>query len=103
MVLRMGPETTTDVKKLWETAIRRYEEGSGRTLESLPEAKTLNDVLSEIQIRKSRFESRRHSDSKLDRLRDLVKKCLQPVEKLSEMVAQASSSVSLAAVPRHNE
>lgn len=98
----MGPETTTDVKKLWETAIRHYEV-SGRTLESLPEAKTLDDVLSNIQTRKSRFESRRHSDSKIDRLRDLVKKCLQPVEKLSEIVAQASSSVGLAAVPRHNE
>lgn len=99
----MGTETTADVKKLWETAIRRYEEVSGKTLESRPEAKTLDDVLSEIQTRKSRFESRRDSDSKIDRLRDLVKKCLQPVEKLSEIVAQACSSVGLAAVARHKD
>lgn len=91
---QMGTRYPTDVEEIWQTAIHDYEAATGTSLDSSTQARTLEDVLGEIKDRESKFEFKRHNSSKIDRFRTVVKKSLQPIEKLSEIAAQAISGVS---------
>ncbi|KAL4802472.1 hypothetical protein BDV18DRAFT_62038 [Aspergillus unguis] len=88
---QMGTNYPTDVEEIWQTAIHDYEAATGASLNSLAKARTLEDVLGEIKDMESKFEFKRHDGSRIDRFRTLVKKSLQPIEKLSEIAAQAGS------------
>ena len=90
-----GTNRTTDVEEIWQTAILDYEEATGTSLDSLVRARTLEDVLREIKDKESKFELKRHDSSKIDKFRTLVKKSLQPIEKLSEIAAHAGTGVSI--------
>ncbi|KAL4784665.1 hypothetical protein BJX76DRAFT_212116 [Aspergillus varians] len=83
----------TDLGKIWEQAIQRYNQATGTRIESLAKARNLEEVLNEIQDKRTVFGRRRHGNSKSDRFRSLVAKALLPIEKLSEIVAQGTSNV----------
>ena len=89
-----GSSMESDVEEILRTAICRYETTTGTKLESLAKANTLDDVQNEIRNREALFKSHRHDGSKTDKFRTLVSKSLKPIEKVSEIVAQASSNVS---------
>lgn len=93
--IHSGPSIDTDIAEIWKTAICRYEETIGTGIESLTKANTLADILNEIHDKESMFKSKRHDGSKTDKFRSLVSKTLYPIEKIGEIVAQASSSVSI--------
>ncbi|KAI9040298.1 uncharacterized protein KD926_008388 [Aspergillus affinis] len=90
------PDTnrTTDVEEIWQTAICDYEAATGTSLDSLVRARTLEDVLREIKDKESKFEFKRHHGSKIDKFRTLVKKSLQPIEKLSEIAVHAGTGTA---------
>lgn len=88
----------TDVGAIWRTAIDRYKDITQVDLGSIEAANSVEDVLSEIDIREEEFRRTRHDGSKTDRLRSLVSRSLNSIETVSEVVAQGASSVSIVEV-----
>ncbi|EEP77938.1 predicted protein [Uncinocarpus reesii 1704] len=84
---------TTDVGESWKTAISRYEDATSTKITSLTLARSVDDILAEVQDRETRFKERRHDGSKTDRFRTLLHKSLKPLERLCEIVTQSGSSV----------
>lgn len=95
-ISNVHPESSTksDIEEIWRTAICRYETTTGTRFECLAKANTLDDVQNEIRNREALFKSHRHDGSKTDKFRTLVSQSLKPIEKVSEIAAQASSNVS---------
>ncbi|PGH21367.1 hypothetical protein AJ80_03284 [Polytolypa hystricis UAMH7299] len=83
---------TTDVDALWKAAVDRYEQVTAVKIDHLSPAKCVDDILQEIHDRESRFKTRRHDGSKLDRFRTLVGRSLVPIEKVGDVLSQASSN-----------
>ncbi|WEW59218.1 hypothetical protein PRK78_004687 [Emydomyces testavorans] len=83
---------TTDVGAIWKTAIARYEDIAMVKITSLASARNVNDIVRELQERETRFKSRRHDGSKMDKFRSLVCKSLKPIERVCEAVMQAGLS-----------
>lgn len=84
----------TDVGAIWRAAIDRYKDITQVDLGSIEAANTVEDVLSEIDIREEELKRTRHDGSKTDRFRSLVSRSLNSIETVSEVVAQGASSVS---------
>lgn len=84
----------TDVDKIWQAAIRRYKETTKVDLGSLTVAKSVDDILLEINDRDEGFKRKRHDKTKLDKFRTLVSKSLQPIQTITEVVSQALSEVN---------
>lgn len=84
---------TADIGALWTEAMFRYETRTGVCLDSVGDARSLDEVLSHIQKSQARFEKRRHSGSRFDKFRTLVKRSLEPVEPLGRIVSQATKDV----------
>jgi hypothetical protein len=92
--------TMTDVGAIWRTAIDRYKDITEVDLGSIEAADSVEDVLSEIDIREEEFKRTRHDGSKTDRFRSLVSRSLKSIETVSEVVAQGASNVSTVRVYR---
>ena len=85
--------TIIDFGTIWKIAISRYEEITMVKIQSLAEAKDVDEILNDIHNREAKFKGYRHDGSKLDKFRTLVRKSLNPIEKVGNMVASASSTV----------
>lgn len=92
--LRTSNAHEDHISALWTAALARYETKTGVRLDSVREARSLEEVVSHIQENQARFEKRRHSGSKFDRFRDLVKRSLEPIEPLGRVVSHATKGVS---------
>ncbi|EPE36656.1 Ankyrin repeat-containing protein [Glarea lozoyensis ATCC 20868] len=84
---------TTDVGAIWKAALVRYEAITTVKIESLGAANNVEEILADIHERETKFKTYRHDSSKLDRFRSLVSRSLGTIEKLSNMVAQAVSTL----------
>lgn len=84
----------TDVGAIWHAAIDRYKDITTVDLGSIEAANSVEDVLSEIDMRGEEFKNTRHDGSKTDRFRSLVSRSLKSIETISEVVAQGASNVS---------
>ena len=82
-----------DISALWKDALFRYEAKTGVRLDSVAEAGSLEEVISHIQENQARFGKKRHSGSKFDRFRTLVKRSLEPIAPLGKIVGHATKSV----------
>ena len=85
---------TTDIGAIWKVAIARHEEITMVKIQSLSEAKNVEDILNDIRERETKFKGFRHDGSKLDKFRTLVSKSLYPIEKVGNVIALAASNVS---------
>lgn len=86
-------DPTSDVGTIWRAAIERYKRTAKVKLSSLSRTSNIDQILANIQKREERFNRRRHDGSKLDKFRTLVKNSLDPIEKLGNIVAQATKAV----------
>ena len=91
--IRSKTNATTDVGEIWKAAIVRYEKMTTVKIESLVVVDNVDGILDEIRGRETKFKGYRHDGSKLDKFRSLVSKSLDPIEKLSSIVATATSTV----------
>ncbi|KAL8790643.1 MAG: hypothetical protein Q9213_000491 [Squamulea squamosa] len=82
-----------DIGSIWRTAIDRYEAVTGIKLDSLATVNSVEEILDAIHEKDTNFKSFRHDGSKVDRFRSLVSKSLRPIEILSNITAEAASSV----------
>jgi len=64
-------------------------------------ANNVDEILKEVRGKEDKFKGYRHDGSKLDKFRSLVSKSLDPIEKLSNIVAQATVAVSQKLLPVH--
>lgn len=87
-------DSVTDVGAIWRAAINRYKDITQVDLGSIEAATSIEDVLSEIDMREEEFKRNRHDGSKTDRFRSLVSRSLKSIETVSEVVAQGASNVS---------
>ena len=91
--IRSKTAATTDVGAIWKAAIDRYEKVTMVKIETLARANNVDEILDEIHGREVKFKGYRHDGSKSDKFRSLVSKSLGPIEKLSNIVALAASTV----------
>ncbi len=91
--IRTRSDATTDIGVIWKAAIVRYEEITKTKIESVAMANDMDGILNEIREKEEMFKSYRHNNSKLAKFRSLVIKTLDPIEKLSSLVAAATLSV----------
>ncbi|KAK3994869.1 ankyrin repeat-containing domain protein [Cladorrhinum sp. PSN332] len=85
-------DTTVNIANLWKTALIEYENTTGIRIQALDSAKDIEEILSDLCKDEGRFKQRRHDGSKLDKFRTLVSQSLGPVEKLGNIVAQATKA-----------
>ncbi|TAQ84511.1 hypothetical protein B7494_g7175 [Chlorociboria aeruginascens] len=88
--IRPKADAITDIGAIWKAAIVRYEEITMVKIDSLAGANSVDGVLDEIHERETKFKGYRHDGSKLDKFRSLVRKSMGPIEKLSNIIAQAA-------------
>lgn len=88
-----GTAPATDIGTIWKAAIDRYEEITMVKIEALARANNMDEILLEIQGRETKFLSYRHNGSRIEKLRSLMSRTLNPVGKLSNIVASAASTV----------
>ncbi|KAJ5154427.1 uncharacterized protein N7500_009866 [Penicillium coprophilum] len=81
----------TDFGAVWRTAVDRYKDITQVDLGSIEAANTVEDVLSEIDIREEEFKVSRHNGSKTDKFRSLVSRSLNSIEMVSQVVSQGVS------------
>ena len=93
-VARSPGSTNQDVGSIWQTAIDQYEAITTIKLHSLARANSVEEILSEIREEDSTFKTFRHDGSRVDKFRSLVSRSLRPIQVLSEITAEAASSVS---------
>jgi len=92
-------DATIDVGAIWRVAMDRYEELTMVKIESLAGASNVDEILSDIHERGTKFKGYRHDGSKLDKFRTLVSKSLNPIDKVGNMVALAASTVRRQPLP----
>ncbi len=91
--IRSKTAATTDIGAIWRAAIDRYEAITMVKIETLDGANNVDEILDEIHERGTKFKAYRHDGSKSDKFRSLLSKSLDPIEKLSSIVASAASTV----------
>jgi len=84
---------SSDVGDIWKEAIDRWEKDTETKLEDLKEASNTDDVLAILQEREEKFKARRHNGSKTDKLRTLMSKALDPIDKIGNVVAGGAALV----------
>lgn len=84
----------TDIGAIWKMAIDQYEKTTTKKIDSLAGACSIDEILSEIHDKETKFKAFRHDESKLDKFRTIVKKSLAPIIALSGIVGTATSTVS---------
>ena len=99
MPIESEADSITDFSTIWKGAMDRYEEITMVKIQSLAGANNVDEILNDIHERETKFKGYRHDGSKLDKFRMLVSKSLNPVEKLSDMVASAASTVRKQPLP----
>jgi fungal STAND N-terminal Goodbye domain len=91
--IRSKPATTTDVGTIWKAAIEQYEKITKVKIEFLARANNVDEILAEIHKREKNFKDYRHDGSKSDKIRSFARKSLGSIEKLSNIVGPAVSTV----------
>jgi hypothetical protein len=93
--LRPVPATNpaSDVAAIWNEALENYEQITGLQVQYLDRANNVDQILDEIHEKETRFNSRRHDGSKLDKFRTLVSKSLAPIQSVGDIVSQATKAV----------
>ena len=83
----------TDVGVIWHAAIERYEKIT--QVKAMPSVGSNNveQILTQIEGMKIKFEKKRHDGSKMDKFRTLVKNTVIPIQQLSDIVVQATKIV----------
>ena len=99
MPIESEADSITDLGTIWKVAMDRYEEITMVKIQSLAGANNVDEILNDIHERETKFKGYRHDGSKLDKFRMLVSKSLNPIEKLSDMVASAASTVRKQPLP----
>lgn len=88
-----------DVGVIWKEAIVRYEINNKCKIQSLDGASSVNEILIKIRNAEKNFDLYRHDGSRLNRLMTLVSKSLNLVDKISNVVASAASTVRRISLP----
>ena len=89
----LGANTTSNIATIWKSAVDRYEQITKVKIQNLAQASNVDDILNNIHEQETKFKDYRHSGSKPDKFRTLVKKCLDPINKVGDIVASAASTV----------
>lgn len=84
----------TDAGLMWKAAVEQYEKIAQVSISSLESADNVEQIVSLIREKKSKFDARRHDGSKLEKLRSLVKKSLTPIQLLNDVASKATKIVS---------
>ena len=88
-----GADATSNIAAIWKGAIDRYEQITKAEMQHMAQASSVDDILNNIHDQETKFKGFRHSGSKTDKFRTLVSKCLDPINKVGDIVASASSTV----------
>ena len=91
--VKFDADANIDVGLIWDEAIHRYEATTMVKIESLAGARNVDEILNAIHERERNFKGYRHNGSKLDKFRTLISKCLNPIDKVGNMVASGASTV----------
>lgn len=97
--LRLDIQVASDIGILWKEAIKRYEADTAIPFQTLAGANNAEAIITEMKKKKMAFKDFRHDGSKLDKFRTLVKKSLERVEKLGDIVAAATKAVIILLIP----
>lgn len=94
LCLRPKADVTSDVGLIWESAVDRYQAITGEQIQQLARAKSVAQILEDIDDNEARFKIHRHDGTKLDRFRTLVSQSLSPIQFVGDIVAQATKTAS---------
>ena len=94
LCLRPQTDGTSDLGLLWKSAVAQYEAIAGVQFQHLAKARSVSQILDDIDDKTAKFKSHRHDGSKLDRFRTLVSQSLAPIQSLASIVAQATKTAS---------
>ena len=86
-------DANIDVSTIWREAINHYEKVTTVKIKSLVGASNVDDILSDIHERETEIKAHRHDGSKLDKFRTLVRRSLNVVDQLSNVVGLVVSTV----------
>ncbi|RSL87145.1 hypothetical protein CDV31_016307 [Fusarium ambrosium] len=93
LCLRPKADVTSDVGLIWESAVDRYQAITGEQIQQLARAKSVAQILEDINDNEARFKIHRHDGTKLDRFRTLVSQSLSPIQFVGDIVAQATKTM----------
>ncbi|KAK3686838.1 hypothetical protein LTR37_019429 [Vermiconidia calcicola] len=82
--------SATDTGLIWKAAVDQYEKVAKVNMLSLKSADNVEQILSLMQEKESKFDKKRHDGSKLEKLRSLVKKSLNPIQLLSDVASKTT-------------
>lgn len=91
IVPTLGPPT--DIGAIWDRALARYEATASTKIQTHVRLKNTDDLLSNVSQKETAFVSRRHSGTRSDKFRILLKNSLAPIEQWADIVTNATKTV----------
>jgi fungal STAND N-terminal Goodbye domain len=85
----------SEIGELWRVAVDRYEQNTGTKIKLFPPATSVDDILDTVKGKEKSFRFHRHNASGFDEFRTLLAKAMQRIDKVSKVVAQPVSQVSV--------
>ena len=77
----------------WNAAIKQYNDITKSDLNNLAATTSIDEVISSVSERESKFSNYRHSGSRADKFRSLLASTLEPVDRLGDVVATVAGTV----------
>lgn len=85
----------SDLARLWEQALAKYAETTGKDLAMLPRFKSVSDLVEDSEIKTNMFKKWRNPEDKVDKLRSALGKTTEVLGKLVEIAGSAANGVSI--------
>ncbi|KAG5292849.1 hypothetical protein I7I48_05057 [Histoplasma ohiense] len=80
----------SDISLLWQRALDKYQENTGKDLEDMPHFTNVEDILDDAQLQQTAFDQFRHDGELLDRIRSSVAGNFNFLESLKFLVDGAA-------------
>jgi hypothetical protein len=81
------------VALLWTEAVQRFEAETRTSISTPGSITSLDELIASLADKHSSFKIRRHNGSRLERLRTLAARALEPIRAISDVLAQATKLV----------
>ncbi|EER37611.1 predicted protein [Histoplasma capsulatum H143] len=81
---------SSDISLLWQRALDKYQENTGKDLEDMPHFTNVEDILDDAQLQQTAFDQFRHDGELLDRIRSSVTGNFNFLESLKFLVDGAA-------------
>ncbi|PGH15791.1 hypothetical protein AJ79_02171 [Helicocarpus griseus UAMH5409] len=81
---------TSDVPFLWQQALEKYQESTGKALQQLPRFARVEDILKDTELQEGTFNKFRHNGGMVDRLRSSIARNASFLESLKFVVDAAA-------------